>query len=174
MLREAGFAPEVVVTGVPEDVSHDAEGTVAVLAERKANAVDARGAVVLGCDSVVSFDGQVLGKPTSPIEAARWWRSFRGRTATVWTGHCVRLDGRRASRSASADVRFGHPTDDEIASYVATSEPLHAAGGFRLDGRAAAWVEAVDGDPGAVHGVSVPTFRALLDELGIEVTDLWH
>jgi septum formation protein len=162
------------VSGVDEDVVHDGPTTVTVLAERKAGAVDEPGALVLACDSVVEADGRILGKPSSPEEARAWWRSFRGATVTVWTGHCVVVAGRGASRAVSADVRFGQPSDDEIARYVASGEALDAAGAFRLDGRAAAWIDAVDGDPGSVHGVSFPTVRALLAVLDIVVTDLWR
>jgi septum formation protein len=70
-------------------------------------------------------------------------------------------------------VRFGSPTDDEIAAYVASGEPFHVAGGFTLDGRSAPFVEGVDGDPGNVIGLSLPLLRRLLQELDVEVTALW-
>lgn len=145
------------------------------LAYRKAEAVADRfrDDIVLGCDSVVTIDEQVLGKPASTDEAADWWRSMRGRTATVWTGHALRLGTRGQVAGASADVHFVHVTDAEIDAYLATGEGMGAAGGFRLDGRAAAFVESITGDPGTVHGVSIPVLRDMLDELDLEVTDLW-
>ena len=179
VLRSAGLDPEVAVSGVDESVPDgmDAAAAVAVLAERKAVAVVPRfaDALVLGCDSIVDLDGRLLGKPSSSVEATEWWRSMRGRTATVWTGHCV-IDGRTGASAAwtsEADVRFGRPSDDEIGAYVATDEPLGAAGAFRLDGLSAAFIDSITGDPGTVHGVSVPALRLLLAELGVEITDLW-
>jgi septum formation protein len=162
-----------MVSGVDEDVVSDAATTATLLAERKARAVMGPDRVVLGCDSVVALDGRVLGKPSSSEEASAWWRAFRSSTVRVWTGHCVIAGERCASRTVAADVHFGSPTDEEIDRYVATGEPLDAAGAFRLSGRAAAWIDGVDGDPGTVHGVSVAVLRSLLDELDIAVTDLW-
>lgn len=91
------------------------------------------------------------------------------------TGHCVidTANGRRASATASTTVRFGEPSDAEIAAYVASGEPLHVAGAFTLDGRSAPFVNGIDGDPGNVIGLSLPLLRELLGELGIGITDLW-
>jgi septum formation protein len=70
-------------------------------------------------------------------------------------------------------VRFGDPTDAEIAAYVASGEPLHVAGAFTLDGRSAPFVEGIDGDHGNVIGISLPLVRRLLAELGVGITELW-
>jgi septum formation protein len=173
VLRDAGFDPEVVVTGVDEDVEGEAHSVAALLAERKARALDVGDAVVLGCDSVVEHDGRVLAKPADGDEACAWLRSFRGSAVTVWSGHCVVLGDRCAVATPSAVVHFGAPTDTEIERYVATGEPMGAAGAFRLHGRAAAFVDAVERDPGTVHGVSIATLRSLLHDLDVEITDLW-
>lgn len=178
VLREAGFAPEVVVSGVDEAVAGDLgpDAVATLLAERKAHAVatSAREAVVLGCDSVVCIDGRVVSKPDSADEARAWWRSLRAGHATVTTGHCVVHGDRVATRSDTASVWFADPTDVEIDRYLATGEPLEVAGAFQLDGRAAAFITRIEGDPGTVHGVSVAVVRDLLRELDLEVTDLWR
>ncbi|CAM5423125.1 Maf family nucleotide pyrophosphatase [Streptomyces tanashiensis] len=70
-------------------------------------------------------------------------------------------------------VRFGEPTDEEIAAYVASGEPLHVAGAFTLDGRSAPFIDGIDGDPGNVIGLSLPLLRRLLRKLDVEITDLW-
>jgi septum formation protein len=165
---------------VPSDVDEavgDLEPAVAVseLALRKATAVapEYHDDLVLGCDSLVELDGRVLGKPSSAKEATGWWRAMRGRSVTVWTGHALALGGRVELRSRSAEVWFGRVTDAEIDRYVASGEPMDAAGAFRLDGRAAAFIESVEGDPGTVHGVSVAAVREMLAVLDAEVTDLW-
>ena len=176
VLRQAGFDPVVVPSDVDETVGDVAPSdAVRELALRKAAAVAPKHPddVVLACDSLVELDGRVLGKPTSAEEAVAWWRSMRTRCVTVWTGHVLALGPRRELRSPSASVRFGNVTDHEIERYVATGEPMGAAGAFRLDGRAAAFIEAIDGDPGTIHGVSIPSVRDMLADLDVELTELW-
>ncbi|MEV1051669.1 nucleoside triphosphate pyrophosphatase [Streptomyces sp. NPDC049887] len=181
LLRAAGLAPEVIVSGVDEDaLTAPGPGALAlVLAEAKAEAVAARpevaGALVIGCDSVLELDGEALGKPADEEEATARWKSMRGRAGILQTGHCVvdTATGRRASATASTTVRFGDPTDAEIAAYVESGEPLHVAGAFTLDGRSAPFVESIDGSHGNVIGLSLPLLRRLLADLGIGITDLW-
>jgi septum formation protein len=183
LLRAAGFAPEVVVSGVDEDGVDglDAPAVARSLAERKADAVAARlaggpaGALVLGCDSVLAVGGEVRGKPAGPDQAAAWCRGYRGATGTLCTGHAlVEVDtGRRAVDVAATTVHFGAMTDAEIAAYVATGEPLGVAGGFTIDGYAAPFVERIEGDHTNVLGLSLPLLRRLLADLGVAITDLW-
>jgi septum formation protein len=180
LLRDAGLDPEVVVSGVPE-TNHDGLATAdlaAALAERKAAAVAAirPDALVLGCDSMLDLDGDALGKPATPQAAITIWGRLAGSEGTLYTGHCL-IDGpagRRVSGVAATTIRFGSPTDAEIAAYVATGEPLSLAGAFSIDGRAAAFVDGIDGDPGNVIGLSLPLLRRLLAELGVSITDLWR
>lgn len=181
LLRQAGLAPEVIVSGVDEDaVSAPTPAELAlVLAEAKAAAVAARpeaaGALVVGCDSVLELDGQAYGKPADAEEATARWKSMRGRAGVLRTGHCVidTASGARAARTASTTVRFGSPSDAEIAAYVASGEPLYVAGAFTLDGRSAPFVDAIEGNHGNVIGLSLPLLRELLAELGVAITDLW-
>ena len=176
VLREAGFDPEVIVSGVDEDITGTAEQQVRELAMVKANEVAGRladDALVLGCDSLVVHDGEILSKPASPDEAVAWWRRYRGSDATVWTAQYLRRNGQGFLSFGSATVRFAEVLDGEIEGYVATGEPFGVAGGFRLDGRAAAFIESIEGDPGIVHGVSVCQLVTALREFDVEVTDLW-
>ncbi|MFJ9207306.1 septum formation protein Maf [Streptomyces sp. L-9-10] len=181
LLRQAGLAPEVIVSGVDEDaLSAPTPAELAlVLAEAKATAVAAlpttAGALVVGCDSVLELDGEAFGKPADAEEATARWKSMRGRAGILRTGHCVidTTTGRRAAETASTTVRFGNPTDAEIAAYVASGEPLHVAGAFTLDGRSAPFVDAIDGSHGNVIGLSLPLLRRLLGEHGVTITDLW-
>ncbi|MFI1257334.1 Maf family protein [Streptomyces netropsis] len=181
LLRQAGLAPEVIVSGVDEDaITAPTPAELArVLAEAKAAAVAGRagaaGALVIGCDSVLELDGEALGKPRDAEDATARWKSMRGRSGVLRTGHCV-IDtaaGRQVSATASTTVRFGEPSDAEIAAYVASGEPLHVAGAFTLDGRSAPFVEGIDGDHGNVVGLSLPLLRKQLAELGVVITDLW-
>lgn len=183
LLRTAGFDPQVIASGVAED---DVEGLSPIeaartLAERKAHAVADRLAasddrfVVVGCDSLLSIDGRARGKPRSEDEARAWWRSQRGRVGTLATGHCVVAmpEGRRSSGVTQTEVRFGNPTDDEIEAYLATGEPLQVAGAATIDGYGGPFIDGIDGDHGAVIGLSLPLLRRLLADVGIRVTDLW-
>ncbi|MGH3659688.1 MAG: Maf family protein, partial [Micromonosporaceae bacterium] len=133
------------------------------------------GPLVLGCDSVLEFDGEVYGKPVDTEDAVSRWKRMRGRTGVLHTGHCL-IDtgsGRTAADMADTLVRFAEITDDEIAAYVATGEPLRVAGGFTIDGLGGAFIDGVDGDPGTVIGLSLPLLRGLLRQFGYTITDLW-
>lgn len=170
-----------MVSGVDEDdVGGDARTVVAALAERKAAAVaalpDARGALVLGCDSLLELDGHICGKPRTPDEAIARWRRMRGSNGTLVTGHCLidTATGAQASAVAAALLRFGQPSDAEIAAYVDSGEPLEVAGAFTIDGRAAPFIDGIDGDPGTVIGVSLSLLRELLAKLDVEIISLWR
>ena len=187
LLRNAGIHPEVVVSGVDESgVDHLPVPQAAVaLAERKADAVvatlaggvagDAGAPLVVGCDSMLSIDGTVRGKPSSLDEARTWLRAWRGRSGVLVTGQCVvdAATGRRAAAAVETEVRYGDPSDAELEAYLATGEPLHVAGAFTLDGFSAPFVAGVHGDPGGVIGLSLPLLRTLLARLDIAITDLW-
>jgi septum formation protein len=181
LLWDAGFDPIVMISGVDEDAvdKTDAATLVETLAVRKAAAVAKHvpaTSVVIGCDSMLSFDGAVMGKPPT-LEAARmYWQRMRGRDGVLVTGHCV-IDvgaGREASAVASTIVHFGTPTDDELDAYIATGEPMKVAGGFTLDGFAAPFVEGIEGDHGNVIGLSLPLLRRLLADIEIGIVDLWR
>ncbi|MGW2524592.1 Maf family protein [Streptomyces sp. NPDC001617] len=181
LLRQAGMDPEVIVSGVDEDaITAPTPADLALaLAEAKASVVaalpEAQGALVIGCDSVLELDGQALGKPADAEEATSRWKSMRGRAGVLQTGHCIwnTAAKRYVSGTASTVVRFGDPTDEEIAAYVASGEPLHVAGAFTLDGRSAPFIEGIDGDHGNVIGLSLPLVRKLLAQLGVGITELW-
>lgn len=104
------------------------------------------------------------------------WRRLSGRSATLHTGHCL-IDtalARRVSGSARTLVRFGAPSQAELAAYVETGEPLAAAGAFTIEGFGAPFVEGIDGDPSNVGGLSLPMLRRMLAELDMAITELWR
>ncbi|MFR9731071.1 Maf family protein [Saccharopolyspora sp. MS10] len=193
VLRAAGIDPDVRVSGVDEDAIAAAltdpapAELVTALALAKAEAVlaglraeDEPGeAVVVGCDSMLSLHGEVVGKPGEPEIAAKRWRGMAGSTGELLTGHAVvRLrDGEvvaRAQGHRGTAVRFAEPSEEELAAYIGSGEPLGVAGGFTLDGLGGWFVEGVDGDPSSVIGISLPLTRNLLSEVGLRVTDLWR
>ena len=179
VLRDAGIDARVVVSGVDETTGDglDTAVAVAILAERKATAVAGRcpGALVLGCDSLLELDRVTFGKPASAGQAAEVWRRLSGREATLFTGQClVAGDGRRVREVARAAVRFGTPSEAELAAYVASGEPMTMAGGFSIEGLGAPFVDSIDGDPGTVNGLSLPLLRRMLAQIGVAITDLWR
>lgn len=178
-LQRAGLRPEVIVSGVDEGKVDETEPAAysLKLAQLKAVAVAAKQprSLVIGCDSVLEFGGQILGKPESAEEATQRWEQMRGNAGVLHTGHCV-IDTHREvwiARSAATRVRFAHVSDEEIAAYVRTGEPLSVAGAFTIDGLGSAFVSGVTGDPHNVVGISVPLLRLMFDELGFLWTDFW-
>ncbi|MCD4525292.1 nucleoside triphosphate pyrophosphatase [Nocardioides sp. cx-173] len=181
-LRSAGIDPVVIVSGVDEsqlDGLPPAELALQ-LAELKCAAVAERDdlptdALVLGCDSVLELDGRAHGKPADADDAVRRWRAMRGRSGVLHTGHCLRDtgSGRVAAAAASTTVHFADVSDEEVAAYVATGEPLHVAGAFTVDGLGGAFVTGIEGDHHNVVGLSLPLVRELLAELGASWTALW-
>ncbi|MDO5633328.1 MAG: nucleoside triphosphate pyrophosphatase [Micrococcus sp.] len=161
--------------------------TALILAQAKARAVapQVSGAVVLGCDSVFELGGQVYGKPCTAEVARQRWALMRGASGVLHTGHWLVDTREDAGAPQAADgsgqaelgdtvsttVHFAAVTEAESDAYIATGEPLLCAGAFTLDGRGAALVDGVEGDPHSVLGVSVQRTRALLAELGLSLTD---
>lgn len=198
MLRAAGIDPSVVVSGVDEDAvaaslpEASPSELVTALAMAKADAVARSGdlaaithsasaadAVVVGCDSMLAINGEVVGKPATPEVARARWAGMAGSAGDLLTGHAVVrvTDGvpvRVASGTRSTTVRFASPTKDELDAYVETGEPLAVAGAFTLDGLGGWFVEGVEGDPSSVIGISLPLTRQLLAEVGVSVVDLWR
>ena len=178
VLRSAGIEPEVIVSGVDEDQvqSSNPANLASALAQLKCRAVAEQvdaDALVIGCDSVLAFDGEIYGKPIGPVEAAGRWRKMRGRSGVLHTGHCVRLGEAEFVESAATVVHFADINDAEIDAYVATGEPLHVAGAFTIDGYGGAFIRAIEGDHHNVLGLSLPLLRELVANLGISWPSLW-
>jgi septum formation protein len=185
-MRDAGLDPQVIVSGIAED-SESAESVpelTARLAELKAAAVSARidhGAgttAVIGCDSLLELDGLTYGKPGTPAEARRRWQQMGGHSGWLHTGHHVVLHRNAtittSTAVASTLVHFAKLTPDEIDAYVASTEPLHVAGGFTIDGLGGPFITGIEGDHHNVVGLSLPLLRSMLNELGISWPSLWR
>lgn len=183
LLRSAGIDPIVIVSGVDEAAVEPAgnaplAGTLADLkAQAVAGALDPslRGALVLGCDSMLAFDGEALGKPADAADAVARWKAMRGRSGVLQTGHCLidTATGNNTSKTVETVVHFAEPSDEEVDAYVATGEPLHVAGAFTIDGLGGVFVDRIEGDHGNVVGLSLPTLRTLMTILGVRLTDYW-
>ncbi len=152
LLAQAGFSFDVIAANVPElrKPGEDPIRFVTRLAREKAEAVAEHnqippGTMVLGADTIVLVDEEVLGKPNDAADAARMLRLLSGRTHQVITGVCI-LKGRERQRAAEVTfVRFNTLSDREIEDYVATGEPLDKAGAYAIQGRAGLWVPRIHG-----------------------------
>ena len=170
LLEQAGIPHRVRVSGVDERAISAPEPSLLVqrLAEAKAMAVhqtldsgaDVEIRAVLGCDSVLVFEGEVFGKPSDAAEAVQRWRRMAGGRGELLTGHCLLpASGEPQLSCVSTGVLFAALTPIEIDDYVATGEPLQCAGGFALEGRGGLCVAGLDGCYSNVIGLSLPWLR---------------
>ena len=193
LLKAAGIDPDVVIPNVDEQAltdqiklsepTHSTDYLVQYLAQAKAESVldDSKtfGALVLGGDSALEFQGSTLGKPHLPEVAIQRWKSLRGNYGVLHSGHCL-IDNRDpnkpklVSKASSTKVYFADVSDSEIESYVATGEPLKVAGAFTIDGIGGAFIERIEGDAHTVVGLSLGVLRDLTKEIGVEYTSLWR
>ncbi len=121
---------------------------------------------VIGADTIVWLDGDILGKPHTPEIAARYLARMQGRTHTVYTGVAVLKNGRADVRHCETDVTFRPMTPVEIDAYVATGEPLDKAGAYGVQGPGAVFVERVEGNYFNVIGMPLPTLYDMLVKAG--------
>ena len=196
LLRAGGIEPTTISPGVDEEaltarsiemgLIDTTAHMVQILAKAKAEAVldhpDAAGAIIVGCDSSLDFDGKALGKPHQPEVAIERWKSMRGRAGTLFSGHWV-IDNRHpvagqlppaAGRVSSTIVHFADISDAEIDAYVATQEPLKVAGAFTIDGLGGAFLRSIEGDAHTVIGLSLPVLRDLVTDLGVFYPSFWN
>lgn len=137
------------------------------LAREKAAAIREPGAVVIGSDTIVVVDGDVLGKPRDETDAARMLRRLSGRSHVVITAVAVARDGRLESDVEEVDVTFHDLTDSDITAYIATREPMDKAGAYGIQGFGATIVSRVDGDYFAVMGLPLQRLVRLLGRVGV-------
>lgn len=186
LLLNAGVTPEIHVSHVDEEAIEAAmpDATPAALclalAKAKSEAVaadygDDPEAIVVACDSVFDVDGRAFSKASSEAQVRERWAQMMGRSGVLRTGHWVvrPATGEEVGAVCDTVVHLGTPTPEEQDAYLATGEPLQVAGGFTIDALGGAFVDGVDGDPSNVVGLSLPTLRRLVGELGVVWTDLW-
>jgi septum formation protein len=137
------------------------------LAREKAQTIREPDAVVIGSDTIVVVDGEVLGKPRDEADAGRMLRRLSGRSHTVITAVAVGWRGRIESGVEEVEVAFHPLSDEDIAAYIATREPMDKAGAYGIQGFGATIVARVDGDYFAVMGLSLQRLVRLLGRLGL-------
>ena len=119
-------------------------------------------AVVIGCDTVVDVNGEVFGKPHGVEDAKRMLRALSGAAHQVHTGVCVSRGGRTESFVDSCKVTFFPLSEEEIDFYASTKEPYDKAGAYAIQGRAALWLDRLEGDYYTIMGLPVSRTARLL------------
>jgi septum formation protein len=175
LLAELGLPFEVRTAAVDEtpQPGETPEALVRRLSREKALAVAvqvAPGSIILAADTIVVLGGQSLGKPANAEEATAMLRALRGRTHRVLTAITL-LDTARdvlIADLAATDVTMRDYSEEEIAAYVASGDPFDKAGAYAIQGGAAGFVAAVDGDVDNVVGLPLALVRELLAAAGVE------
>ena len=193
LLRSAGIEPEIVLPSTDEPAlaaqaklenpNLSAQELVGLLAKAKAESVlqdiSTRGALILGGDSALEFQGEVLGKPHEPEVALERWAKLSGNVGVLHSGHYL-IDNRDpanpvgAQMVSSTKVFFSKLSNQEIADYVATGEPLKVAGAFTIDGLGGAFIDRIEGDSHTVVGLSLKVLRELAAGFGVHYPSFWR
>lgn len=171
LLSMLGYAFEVMPSDADESLQDGTHAFDAVkeLAARKARSVLEKtgDCVVLGCDTVVSLDGRILGKPKNEEEAFSMLSSLSGKTHHVYTGVCI-TDGEKEECFVSdAEVSFYKLSEREILSYIETKEPMDKAGAYGIQGFGSVLVEKINGDYFTIVGLPLAQTARTLSRFGI-------
>ena len=176
LLRNAGITFEVQPADIAEDPlpGESAKNCAERLAREKALAVARQRPhdFVLGADTVVVVDGQILGKPCDAADAARMLRLLSGREHQVITGVCLVVSGQssvasQTVASQTTSVTMSEITEKEIADYVASGEPMDKAGAYAIQGIASRWIPRIEGDYCNVVGLPVALVWRMLRDAGV-------
>ena len=186
LLEKAGIAHKVMVSNVDESSFEDQniEKLVQNIAIAKAKSVESlvvkknpqdvisnKVSSILGCDSLLEFDGEIYGKPSSNQEAIDRWEKMSSKTGLMHTGHCLLFRKELFSKKIelkfngivykviTTKIQFSSMTKSDIFNYVKSGEPLKCAGGFALEGKGGTFINKIDGCFSNVIGLSLPWLR---------------
>ncbi len=173
LLRQIGLSFDVVESGVDEDKVRDTDPMrlVSQLALCKAEAVAkvVPDSIIIAADTVVCTDGCLLGKPADAAEAAAMLGKLSGSCHSVMTGLAVLAEGRKETHVECTDVYMRHIFPEEIDWYIASGEPFDKAGGYGIQGKAAVFVEMLNGCYYNVVGLPLAALWRIFGSLGIRV-----
>ena len=173
LLRAAGITFTVQPTNIPEDVQ--AGETARTCAERLARekalfvAAQRPNDLILGADTIVVVDGEMLGKPADADDAKRMLRTLSGREHEVITGVCLAGPGFVDVRSESTRVNMSALSQQDLDFYVSTGESIDKAGAYAIQGVASRWIPRIEGDYTNVVGLPVALVYLLMREHGVDV-----
>ena len=170
LLQQLGLEFKVSTRNIDETpaVGEDHTSYTLRLADAKARAVLAHnpGAVVIGADTTVAVDRQLLGKPQNTEDAICMLKLLSGRQHYVTTAIAVLTREQTLTTPETTRVIFSDMTDAEIWDYVATGEPMDKAGAYAIQGRAAQWIPRIEGDYSNVVGLPLACLAQLLKQMG--------
>jgi septum formation protein len=176
LLRNAGILFEVQPANIAEGPlpGESAKDCAERLAREKALVVAAQrpNDVVLGADTLVVVDGQILGKPSNAADATRMLRLLSGREHQVITGVCLVFEGKATVASETTSVTMSEITDQEIAGYIASGEPMDKAGAYAIQGIASRWIPRIEGDYSNVVGLPVALVFGMLRQVSSQFSVL--
>ena len=181
LLEQGGVTPVLRPAHIDEDAviaslhGVDAATTVSTLARAKAETAIAEfpDDVVVGCDSMLLLDGELLGKPHTVEATVERWKAQRGKVAQLLTGHAVWFGGEWVVDTVATNIRFGDVSDADIQAYAESGQPLECAGAFTLEALGSWFIDSIDGDPTSVIGLSMPLLRRCLYRFGLNASDFW-
>jgi nucleoside triphosphate pyrophosphatase len=172
LLRSAGIAFEVQPANIAEEPQsgESAKHCAERLAREKALAVarQRQEDIVLGADTIVVVDRRILAKPSDAEDATRMLRLLSGRQHQVVTGVCLVVNGQPSVASETTIVTVSDITDQEIADYIASAEPMDKAGAYAIQGIASRWIPRIEGDYSNVVGLPVALVWRMLREAGFQ------
>ena len=182
LLEQGGVTPVLRPAHIDEDAviaslhGADASTTVSTLARAKAETAIAEfpDDVVVGCDSMLLLDGELLGKPHTVEATVERWKAQRGKVAQLLTGHAVWFGGEWVVDTVATTIRFGDVSDADIQTYAESGQPLECAGAFTLEALGSWFIDSIDGDPTSVIGLSMPLLRRCLYRFGLDASDIWE
>lgn len=169
--------PQEVVMELSEQKAKEVASMVAVFQKNNEELVTPSDLLVIGADTVVAYDGKILGKPKDEEDAKRMLRMLAGHTHSVYTGVTLLLmnaDGRSGELNFYEKTDVGmHPmTEKEIKRYVASKEPMDKAGAYGIQGKCAIYIEKISGDYNNVVGLPIARIYQELKKIGIDLY-LW-
>lgn len=175
LLRQIGIEPAVIPSHVPEDIreGESPEDAALRLAVAKAREVAGqfREGFIIGADTIVVIDGKQLGKPKDEAEAKEMLRQLSGRSHMVVTGLAV-IDAKTSEVKTTVVrtiVRFKRLTEEEIDAYIATGDPMDKAGAYGIQGRAAVFIEGIEGCYSNVVGLPLSELVEMLKSFGWKI-----
>ncbi|WP_338750433.1 Maf family protein [Bacillus sp. FJAT-52991] len=176
LLQQIGLPFTVIVSDVDETISHpmSSEETVMQLASRKACAVAKHHEkdVVIGADTIVVLDGEILGKPKDRSDAKRMLSKLSGREHSVYTGVAIVKEKKQHAFYEKTNVTFWELSDEEVDTYLNSGEPFDKAGAYGIQGRGAVFVKKIDGDYFSVVGLPVASLYRQLQRLDLQGSTL--
>jgi len=169
--------PEEVVMELSKQKAEEVAAMVASFGENHKEITTPSDILVIGADTVVAYDGKILGKPVDEADAKRMLTMLSGNTHSVFTGVTLVLidkEGRAGELVfyEKTDVKMHKMTEKEIDRYIATGEPMDKAGSYGIQGKCAIYIEKIDGDYNNVVGLPVTRIYQELKNIGIDIY-LW-